>query len=504
MSKMEFISRLRQCLSELPEEEIERALEYYEDYFADSPKTEEEVIESLASPEEIAENIRNEILGKPEDKKDSPKAEAGVFTEHGFETPQDRENYQEVDKFTQMVQTSRPQQEQENQQGRNQNQQEQYQYQQNQEYQNQQYRYDDQKEKKKSKNFIFMLLLIFGCIWLVILILIVLAFVLYSFNSSSETDKQTVNHQLVTEIESEIEDVVDEASEFFEDDEEHEEDVNEEHGEDKEKKEHDYDENEHNQKENTGNENNATYETSATLSGTTEFVPNQNIQSLNIDFAAGKIKICEGTQFSVKITKNKNNIKIKSEVKNGIWKLKQEENDNIWDNLKSIIKLTNTVSITITVPKNFEAEELKIEVDAGTLTADSLTAKNIDFEVDTGSIKVNKLTASQKADIETNMGSITISSGNLHNLDLECDMGKATYTGTLTGNNKIECNMGSVNMTLKNSAQNYTFTAQASMGKLNINGKSYSGLDSEITTGTGSTKVDLTVDMGTIKLKTQE
>jgi hypothetical protein len=102
------------------------------------------------------------------------------------------------------------------------------------------------------------------------------------------------------------------------------------------------------------------------------------------------------------------------------------------------------------------------------------------------------------------MGSITISSGNIRNLDLACDMGTVSYTGILTGTSKIACDMGSVNMTLTNKAENYTFSAQNSMGKININGKSYRGFDSEVTEGNGSSKVKLTVDMGTIKVTTEE
>ena len=45
MSQFEFVSRLRRCLAGLPEEEIDRAVEYYEDYCADAGESDEKVIE---------------------------------------------------------------------------------------------------------------------------------------------------------------------------------------------------------------------------------------------------------------------------------------------------------------------------------------------------------------------------------------------------------------------------------------------------------------------------
>ena len=48
MSQFEFISRLRRALAGLPEEEIDRAVEYYEDYFADAGVSDEEVTEKLS------------------------------------------------------------------------------------------------------------------------------------------------------------------------------------------------------------------------------------------------------------------------------------------------------------------------------------------------------------------------------------------------------------------------------------------------------------------------
>lgn len=61
MTKYEFLGDLSRLLSDLPEEERDQALLYYEDYFADAgPENEQQVIEELQSPEAVAALIKEE------------------------------------------------------------------------------------------------------------------------------------------------------------------------------------------------------------------------------------------------------------------------------------------------------------------------------------------------------------------------------------------------------------------------------------------------------------
>lgn len=59
MTKYEFLGDLSRLLKDLPEEERKQALHYYEDYFADAGEdNEQEVLNELGSPENIAELIK--------------------------------------------------------------------------------------------------------------------------------------------------------------------------------------------------------------------------------------------------------------------------------------------------------------------------------------------------------------------------------------------------------------------------------------------------------------
>jgi uncharacterized membrane protein len=76
MKKEEFLQRLAFLLQDLPEDEQQEALEYYEAYFEDAgPENEASVIKELESPEKVAAMIRDSVKGtKNQDE----------YTEHGY------------------------------------------------------------------------------------------------------------------------------------------------------------------------------------------------------------------------------------------------------------------------------------------------------------------------------------------------------------------------------------------------------------------------------------
>lgn len=77
MTKYEFLGDLSRLLSDLSEEERSEALQYYEDYFADAGREQEQaIIQELESPEKVAAKIReteaeNLQYGEPGQMKDA-------------------------------------------------------------------------------------------------------------------------------------------------------------------------------------------------------------------------------------------------------------------------------------------------------------------------------------------------------------------------------------------------------------------------------------------------
>lgn len=61
MNKYDFLSRLRNALSSLPQEERDAAMNYYEEFFSEAGEDNEQaVIASLGAPEELAKSIIDE------------------------------------------------------------------------------------------------------------------------------------------------------------------------------------------------------------------------------------------------------------------------------------------------------------------------------------------------------------------------------------------------------------------------------------------------------------
>lgn len=89
MSKQEFMDELKIRLVNIPEEERKEALAYYEDYFEDAGEdNEQEVIDSLGSPQKVADQIKAGYRGQ--------NIEDGEFTETGYNTSYDKEDVKEL------------------------------------------------------------------------------------------------------------------------------------------------------------------------------------------------------------------------------------------------------------------------------------------------------------------------------------------------------------------------------------------------------------------------
>ena len=75
MSRWEFMRRLEELLSDISPSEREEALQYYNDYFNDAGReNEQDVINALGSPEQVAKIVKEGIGG----------GSSGAFTEYGF------------------------------------------------------------------------------------------------------------------------------------------------------------------------------------------------------------------------------------------------------------------------------------------------------------------------------------------------------------------------------------------------------------------------------------
>ncbi|MGN1181167.1 MAG: DUF1700 domain-containing protein, partial [Suilimivivens sp.] len=84
MSRWEFMRKLEELLSDISPSEREEALQYYNDYFNDAGReNEQSVMESLGSPEQVAKIVRDGL---------NDGAGQGEFTENGFTSSAGQKN----------------------------------------------------------------------------------------------------------------------------------------------------------------------------------------------------------------------------------------------------------------------------------------------------------------------------------------------------------------------------------------------------------------------------
>lgn len=100
MNRIQFMSELNALLRDIPDEEREEALQYYNDYFDDAgEEMEGQIIEELGSPKKVADIIKQGMRGTDEDT--SEYRETG-YTDTRFED-KDMPAGRPYQKYTEMV-----------------------------------------------------------------------------------------------------------------------------------------------------------------------------------------------------------------------------------------------------------------------------------------------------------------------------------------------------------------------------------------------------------------
>mgnify|MGYP000575332262 CR=1 FL=1 len=72
MNRIEYMTKLASLLQDIPEVERRDAMKYYNDYFDEAgEENEEQVIREFGAPEEVAENIKADLMNHQENKQSS-------------------------------------------------------------------------------------------------------------------------------------------------------------------------------------------------------------------------------------------------------------------------------------------------------------------------------------------------------------------------------------------------------------------------------------------------
>lgn len=154
---------------------------------------------------------------------------------------------------------------------------------------------------------------------------------------------------------------------------------------------------------------------------------------------------------------------------------------------------SDTFTVIITLPTDFEMELLDVSLDMGSLTLGSLNVNDLEADLDMGSVIADFLTCNT-ADVELDMGSFTARQVDAKTLTAGSSMGSLSIGLLRAEKADLSTDMGSVTVTLTAPAENYALHASSDLGKLTIAGKTYH----ESYTSSGHYPVTLSTSMGQI------
>lgn len=227
----------------------------------------------------------------------------------------------------------------------------------------------------------------------------------------------------------------------------------------------------------------------------------EGVQEIHAEIGYGKVKIVEGNQFSIN-AKNLINEEMESYVIDGVWTIR-ETNDyssNIFGINISLGQLVNwkedyQPEITITIPKNFVAENFELYVGAGDVEAEAINALEGTFKVDAGRFTIDQISISGESQYTVGAGEMVLQQMEVNNITLDCGVGNVQVEGTIKGENEIECGMGSVNLHLSGDESDYSYYISSGLGEVSVDNRNYHNITNEIINN-NDTDNNFTLDCG--------
>ena len=202
------------------------------------------------------------------------------------------------------------------------------------------------------------------------------------------------------------------------------------------------------------------------------------LKKLNLSVGAAKIRIVEGAA--------EDSIYVKDATDYIQWEQNMDEDTlelNFYRDKRFRRHIsTESAYAVLVIPKGYEFNEVEIQVGAGVLEAESLTARELDLEGGAGAISIN--------------------SGKVQELDIDVQAGSVVYSGEVGSSLIADCQAGGVELSLKGEPEDFNYELDVNMGSIQIGGQEYSGIEKEKTLISDSAvkKADLHCDVGSIEI----
>lgn len=197
------------------------------------------------------------------------------------------------------------------------------------------------------------------------------------------------------------------------------------------------------------------------------YLPQTEYDLLTVNESTGDIEIPKEFNFkNIDITSSTGDVKCYSSAE--AIKIKVHTGNIVIDNLSMKALELSTTTGKVTVSSIVCEEDIKISVSTGKVTLTDVTCKNFTSSGSTGSIILKNVIASQNLSVQRNTGSVKFDCCDASEINI------VTSTGSITGTLLSE----------------KIFIAKSNTGSVNVP-KTVSGGKCEISTNTGSIKIDI-------------
>lgn len=197
--------------------------------------------------------------------------------------------------------------------------------------------------------------------------------------------------------------------------------------------------------------------------------------ALYMDIGAGNVTIEKGDTFTAYSECEKINCR-------------QEGNRIIVTEKGGFVMAERDRKVTVYIPENLMLDEVYLYMGAGKLNADVINTKSFYLDLGAGEITIDRLLVSDKTDIDSGAGKLTVKSGDVNNVKADTGTGQVNFAATLRGKNEFDHGIGELNLTVLGRQEEYTVNIDNGIGDANINGKSVS--DGEYGSGTNVIDID--------------
>ena len=140
----------------------------------------------------------------------------------------------------------------------------------------------------------------------------------------------------------------------------------------------------------------------------------------------------------------------------------------------SVDELKNT-KVRLYVPSDLSLDKAKIELGAGSVKVDVLSAKKVELKVAGGELVI-KCLDSDKVEAKIGAGSMKLDDVMIGKIEGDVGAGSLIIAGKINNDAKMKCSAGSINLKLQNEFDDFDYSIACSAGEIRVGDESFSGV----------------------------